>query len=213
MASSMAAPWMRWQTGSGLLNAFALTDVLGTQAALAAVVTNRHAVPASTTDHDSLKKCWTLTRCASAPVGSDRLCALMQTLLILLILFPGQITGMGARNQRIPLVPRGANHTRASIDCLACMGATIDESACIPWVVQNAHYLAVSEAAPQQFALVRTFAAPSRKRQFEMMPGARGSHHRSRAPEGVEQPPQAVLDLLVRIENDRARGVVHEADW
>src|SRR5258708_6079739 len=75
----------------GLLDAFALADVLGTQAAPAAVVTNRHAVPASTTDHDSLKKCWTLTRRTSAPVGSNHLCALMQTLLILLILFPRQI--------------------------------------------------------------------------------------------------------------------------
>jgi hypothetical protein len=196
----------------GLLDALALADVLGTQAALAAVVTNRHAAPASTTDHESLKKCWTLTRRATAPVGSDRLCALMQTLLILLVLFPGQITGVGTRNQRIPLVPRGANHTRASIDCLACMGATIDECAGIPRVVQNAHYLAVSEAAPQQFTLVRTFAAPSRKRQLEMMRGARGGHCRSRTSEGVEQPPQAVLDLLVRIGNHRTRGVVHEAD-
>jgi hypothetical protein len=119
---------------------------------------------------------------------------------------------MGTRNQRIPLVPRGANHTRASIDCLACMGATIDECAGIPRVVQNAHYLAVSEASPQQFALVRTFAAPSRKRQIKMMRGTRGSHRRSRTSEGVEQPLQAVLDLLVRIENDRTRGVVHEAN-
>jgi hypothetical protein len=70
----------------------------------------------------------------------------------------------------------------------------------------------MTETAPQQFALVRTFAAPSRKRQLEMMRSARGSHRRSRTSEGVEQPPQAVLDLLVRIENDRARGVVHKAD-
>jgi hypothetical protein len=42
---------------------------------------------------------------------------------------------------------------------------------------------------------------PSRKRQLEMMRGAHGGHCRSRTPEGVEQPPQAVLDVLVRIEN------------
>src|ERR1700709_546434 len=92
------------------------------------------------------------------------------------------------------------------------MGAAKDECTGVPWVVENAPCLAVSEPAPQQFALVRTFAAPSRKRELEMMRGARSSHRRSRTSEGIEQPPQAVLDLLVRIENNRAHGVVHEAD-
>ncbi|MGF6305381.1 MULTISPECIES: hypothetical protein [Paraburkholderia] len=68
------------------------------------------------------------------------------------------------------------------------------------------------ETAPQQFAFVWTFAAASRKRQLEVMRSACGGHRRSSTAEGIEQPPQTVLDLLVRIENDRACGVIHEAD-
>jgi hypothetical protein len=68
----------------------------------------------------------------------------------------------------------------------------------------------LSATASQQFALVRTFAAPAVKRQREMMRCARRGHCVSRTSDGIEQSPLAVLDLLIQIENDRTSGGVHE---
>ena len=54
-----------------MFNAVALADVLGHEALLACVISNRHPASASSTDHQPLQQCWAFARRALAAVGSD----------------------------------------------------------------------------------------------------------------------------------------------
>ena len=66
---------------------------------------------------------------------------------------------MGARNQRDPFIAGHATQAREAIDGPDRMAPSIDERAGVSGVVQRAQHLAVVEAAPQQFALVRPLGA------------------------------------------------------
>ena len=132
----------------GVLDAFALTDILRAQLAVTAMIANRHAVSAASTDHQALQQCGAFSRRPAAPIGAHRLCALMQALLVLLVLFPAKVARVSAGNQRVPLIPGHALHAATAMHALALVAAAVDECAGISRVVQDAQHLAMVESRP-----------------------------------------------------------------
>jgi hypothetical protein len=78
----------------GVFDTVALTDVLGHEALLARVVSNRHPAPAEATDHQALQQRWALARGTLSAVGSDGMCVFLKTPEILLVLLPRDVAGM-----------------------------------------------------------------------------------------------------------------------
>ncbi len=76
------------------------------------MVANRHAVSTAAADHHSLEQRGTLARWPAAPIGSDCLRALVQSLLVLFVLFPREIACVNIEDQSIPLVTSGTLRKR-----------------------------------------------------------------------------------------------------
>ena len=73
----------------GVFDSFALAQIIGTRPSVADVIPDRHAPAATTAEDQSLQQCRSFAGWALAPVTSHGLRALVKTLLILFVIFPG----------------------------------------------------------------------------------------------------------------------------
>ena len=119
----------------GMFDSFALTKILRPQPAVADVIANRHALATAATEDQSLQQCWPFAGRALAPVTSHRLCTFVKALLILLVVFPGQIAGVGSRNQRLPFILRELYNGETAVHGFANMASSIYKGSCIPRIV------------------------------------------------------------------------------
>ena len=123
MAASSASPCTRWQTGLGVPNGGAHAYVGRDLARFVNVVAHRHAVAASTTDHQPLQESRSFSGWARAPFGTVTLGRLVQLAQVLLVLSPGDVARMCVTNQDLPLIARQP----LDVQVPACRG---DEPSC-----------------------------------------------------------------------------------
>src|SRR3954466_6444597 len=107
--------------GLGMFDSFALAHIIGTQVSVTHVIADGHTLTATTTDNQSLQQCRALTCRTPATVTSHRLCALVESLLIPLIIFPGYVAGVGSGNQRLPLLLRNHHDAAMAVDSFAAV--------------------------------------------------------------------------------------------
>jgi hypothetical protein len=86
---------------------------------VAHVISDCHPITATAADNQSLQQCRSFTGRALAPVTSYGLRALMKPLLILFVIFPRQIAGVGSVNQGLPFFPRDRHDSGTAIDSLS----------------------------------------------------------------------------------------------
>jgi hypothetical protein len=78
----------------GVLDAVTLADVLGHEAVLTRVVSDRHAAPADATDYQTLQQSGALAWRTLATVCSDSLRVFTEAQEVLFILLPGDVAGV-----------------------------------------------------------------------------------------------------------------------
>src|SRR5262249_61026899 len=76
---------------------------------------NCHALPAAATQNQPLQQRGSFSSRALTAVASHRLCTFVQPPLIFLIVLPGEITDVGSRNQRVPLLFRQVDNMQATV--------------------------------------------------------------------------------------------------
>src|SRR5262249_10506295 len=133
--------------GLGMFDSVALAYIIGTQASLPHVIADRHALTTPATENQSLQQCRAFTCRAPAPIAPHGLRALVKPLLIVLIIFPGHIAGVGPEDQRLPLLLRERHDPAIPVDSFAAVVPPKDERAGIAWIVQDPQHLTMPRAA------------------------------------------------------------------
>src|SRR3990170_1712093 len=101
------------------------------------VVPDGHAIAADTADYQALEERGTFARRALPPLAPPRLGALAKPPLILLELLPGDVSGMGIRYERDPLLPRQSLERAVAVSVPALAGPAEEESAGEAGIVQD----------------------------------------------------------------------------
>ena len=114
--------------------------------------------------------------------------------------------------QQNPLIARHARHAFLPVRAGARARPAEEERACVPRVVNDLPGPTVHHLAPHELARVRPSLHPPWEGEIVRAEFFDGREHRSRPPVGVEEEPNHVLDLRVRIENDGIIGSVHKPD-
>ena len=180
--------------------------------AAALVIAHGHPFPAATADDQSLQQGGAF-RAGPAARRRRGLGVLGEGAEVLLELLPGDVAGMGVRDQHDPLLTGHVwRVTVRRSRPAASRSSAVDERAGVARVVQRSQDPPVVQRHPGQLALVRPACAPG--------PGTAGlvverlDHGAGRAGpgEGGEQVPDRVLHAGVGVEDDLAGGVVDQPD-
>ena len=116
---------------------------------------------------------------------------------------------MGIADERHPFLTRQL----VVLPCLMSLPrAPVDERAGVPRVVQHPERPRMVEGAPDHLAFARAVPKTPRERQALVAEALHGRGGRAGSAERLKKHPDGVLDLLIRIEHDPPRGVVHQAD-
>src|SRR5215469_191905 len=99
----------------------------------------------------------------------------------------------------------------ASIRFDASAVSAVNEGASIAGIVENVQRSAVWEFSPHQFAFVRPPPQSPRKQEFFLTERLDDSTSGTRAAKYVEEEPNALLYLFVRIENRPTLAIIYEA--
>src|SRR5258708_7848305 len=175
------------------------------------MVNHLHALAADATDHQTLQQRGTFTRRTLATLGAERMRILLKQLLVLLIFLPGDVAEMGAERQSVPLVLR-YSLLLDSLQRPAYASAPIHEGACITRVMQHEQHLCDPQLHPEQLSILGSTSGSVGKHQLGIPEAFHHSTGRTQATEGLKQRANALLHLLVRIENHLALDVIEEAD-
>jgi hypothetical protein len=142
--------------------------------AAAGVVADGHPPPAPAADRQPLQQGSAFAGWAGGPFGATGGGVAQQGLLVGLVLFPGDVSGVGAREQRGPLVAGQRQQCLLAVGRGGFAAAAVGERAGIPGVVQGAQHPPVGQRHPGQLALVRPGADPHREQQLLI---TEGGHH------------------------------------
>jgi hypothetical protein len=136
---------------------------------------------------------------------------LEQSLLVGLVLLPGDVSRVCTRNQTDPLV-RGHEFDRgAAIREPTAFAPFPHEGPRIARVMQDLQHALLIEEFPDQFSLPWTYAYASRKEQLVLPKGLHRRRGRSRPLKGRKQEADRLLHLLVGIQLHLLLSVVHQA--
>src|ERR1700730_14317281 len=175
------------------------------------MVNHLHALAADAADHQTLQQRGTLTRRALATLGAEGMRILLQPSLILLIFLPGDVAEMGAEQQSVPLILRYS----LLLDTLqrpAYASAPIHERACVTRFMQHEQHLRDAQLEPEQLPILGSTSGSVGKQQLGIPEGFHHSAGRTQTTEGLKESANALLHLLVRIENHLALGIVEKAN-
>ena len=124
-------------------------------------------------------------------------------------LVPADVARMGIADERQPFLTR---QFVVLPRLMALPRAPVDECPGVPRVVQHPQCPRMVEGAPDHVAFARAVPHPPRKRQALVAEALDRGGGRSGSAKHLEQHPDGVLDLLIRVEYHAPRGVVHQAD-
>src|SRR5437764_8647202 len=123
---------------SRMLDALALAGVLRHDLTMADVVADRHPSAAPTTHCQALEQRRAFSRRAMPPVGAVRLTVVMQATEVVLVVGPGDVTGVRVTDQRMPLLTRKWGTHLRSVRPSACLVAAVGERAGVARVLERA---------------------------------------------------------------------------
>ena len=149
----------------GVVDGLAHALVVGDFGAAAGVVADGHPPSALPANGQALQQRGAFPGRAGGPVGAAGGGVAEQDLLIGLVGLPGDVSGVGAGDQRGPLVPRQRLAAVLAVGAGGAAAAAVDERAGVAGVVQGAQHPPVGQRHPGQLALARPGADPHRERQ------------------------------------------------
>jgi hypothetical protein len=196
----------------GVVDALAHALVVRDLGAAAGVVADRHPPPALSADGQALQQRGAFPGRAGGPVGAAGGGVAEQDLLVSLVLFPGDVSGVGAGDQRGPLVPRQRLEAVLAVGAGGAAAAAVDERAGIPGIMQGAQHPPVGQRHPGQFALAWPGADPHRERQLLISEGGHHGAGRAGAREDREQVAERLLHPGIGVEHDVPGDVVGQPD-
>ena len=209
--ASAAAPGMVWQRGPALsMHSHAL--VVRDLGAAAVVVGDGHPPAAPAADGQALQQRGAFPGRAGSPVRAAGGGVAEQDLLVGLVGLPADVSGVGAGDQRGPLVPRQRLAAVLAVGAGDPAAAAVDERPGIAGIVQGAQHPPVGQQCPGQLALARPGADPHRERQLLVLEGGHHGAGRAGAGEDREQVPERLLHPGVGVEHDVPGAVIDQAD-
>src|SRR3990167_5194835 len=126
---------------------------------------------------------------------------LTQAAQMVLILFPANVTGMGFRQERVPLFHGQDLVEFAAVFVLAAVHAAVKKGPGVARIVQDLQDAMVNQRHPQELTFVDAAAQAAWKEQTLLAKELNGGRRRAGAFEGGEQGADRLLDLLIGIED------------
>ncbi len=198
---------------SSLLDLLFLTQIFRIQACavLALVVAQRHPIPTAPTDDQSLKQgeafpCRTVPAIFS--VGGTILLQLMQ---IGFVLLPSDIPNVSTLQEKLPLILWNDLRMVRTVKLFRRARAPKAECSSVARIAKDFERRAVQQRSPADLAFVRAGTHPAGKEQGFCAKILHGGGGRAGAFEGREQQPNGLLNLCVRIKDDRFIFCVSQA--
>ena len=128
------------------------------------MVAHRHAPTTATANNHSLQQGGgAFARRTLATIGSHGLCVLQQSLLVLFVFLPADISRMGTGKKRVPLISWDALQDRVAVDRFPRAAPAIDERSRIAWVMEDTQYLVMLQLTPEHISPVRPAMKMARK--------------------------------------------------
>ena len=195
------------------LDPIALTHVRYTKASLVMVVTYGQALATETAKGQPLEQRRAFAR-RMAPLAATtvRHGVLQQVSTIALILFPGDVTGVGLGQDRVPLILRHAANETLAIRHSAHARLTMHVTAGVARILEQLQGQAVGQGGPKQLPLVHATAHPARELELLLAKIPHDAHCGADPLELPEERGEHLLNLLIRIKDDAVLRVVIEAD-
>ena len=135
------------------------------------VIGDVHAPAADATNGQALKQRRTFSGWALTALWTKCVCVFPKPALILLVLFPRDVTGMGAREQGVPFLLRQFSLVD-SVHCFAPAGSPIREGSRVAGVMQHEQRLVEVQCLPQQLTLSRSPSQPAGKQELCLAEGS-----------------------------------------
>src|ERR1700728_933767 len=137
-----------------MFDAFALIHVIRSQLSSTAVISHGHALATAAADQQSLHQSGAFSRRTPTAVFAIRLAVVAEAALVLLILFPVDITGVRSPNQHFPFFSWHCFDDPVAFHSFAHMGSSVNESARVSGIVEDAQRPAMFQPAPYHVPLV-----------------------------------------------------------
>src|SRR3984893_16503761 len=147
-ARNMLADWFP------MFDALALAHVIRNQLLAAAVISHGHALATAAADQQSLQQSGAFPRRTSTAVFAIRLAGVAEAALVLLILFPVDIAGVRSPNQHFPFFSWYRFDDPVAFHSFAHMRSSVNESARVSGIVEDAQRPAMFQPAPYHVPLV-----------------------------------------------------------
>ena len=188
-----------------------LAHVVAHQLSVPLMIPQCHPPAAHAADNQALEQGWTLTGRTFSPVVSMCLSASPQRAKIFLVLLPTDISGMGIRDQRMPVFLPLLFIAIAPIGSLTGTGSSEDEGSSITGIAQDLDRPAMAQIPPDQLPFVGTSAQTSREAQTVAIEVSYCRQGRALPLINLKKGANCLLDLPVRVEDDFALHVIDQA--
>ena len=117
------------------------------------------------------------------------------------VLLPGDVPLVSVRQERVPLLARQELVLPLPIGPFALMADPVGVGAGIAGVAQDAGGTPAGQRLPDDFSLAQATLKPRWEFQITLTEQANRAVRRADLPEGIEQKPHGLLDLLIGIDN------------
>jgi len=121
-----------------MFDAGALAEIFGAEQSSLGVITDGHSIAADAANHQTLKKCGPFPWRTLASVRSPTLGGLAESLLVLLVFFPRDVSRVGVGNQRIPLILGQPLYCETPLHCFLSPAPAKHERTGVAWIMQDA---------------------------------------------------------------------------
>src|SRR6516165_11265612 len=169
-----------------MLGAVTLAHILRHDPGLSCVIPDGHPAATDAADHQALQQRWPFAGWTLSAIVAVGVSILLESLPVVLILSPGDVTRMNIGEQD-PLFPRRLGVRSSAVHFAASAVSAINECPRIARVVQDVQRPAMRQFCPHQFALVRSRPQPPRKQKFFLTEGLDDGTGGTAAAECVEQ--------------------------
>ena len=138
--------------GVTLLHALFLTNVVGTQATAALMITQRHAPAAIAANNQALEQGGTFPGRPALSLNGTRLLVVFQAILIFLKFLPADIAGMGVLDQNRPFLTRQTDTVPSPLRIFPGTVFSETKRSGVTRIVQSIQSLTVMQRLPDQLA-------------------------------------------------------------
>jgi hypothetical protein len=176
------------------------------------VVAQRHPLATTPADGQPLEERWPFPWRASQAIFAHSQGVRSQALEIFLVRLPSDIAGMRVADEHWPLVALQLPPLLEPNRRRACPKTSVHERTRIARVVQDLEDAAEQKRPPHQLAFAWSGLDVTREEQILRLESAHCCRGCSSATEGLEQQPNGVLDLLIRIEDHSIQRIIRKAD-